>query len=115
MINVFLQNKNDPSQLGMVKEGNLVDLTGNQDITLCVVEPRLASDQPNVLIVSTDGDSTFVMQASLDQLVTGVSQLAERAALRWGWPQPKGIGKFDNTAKTDLAFQIKVLIDGFEP
>lgn len=114
MIRVFFQDKNAKSKLEDLNKGNIVDLTNNPDMTLCAVEGRLRTDQPSVLIVSTDPDSSFVMKTTLDQLVTAVKQLTEEAGTRWNWPAPKGASMFDKAAKKELTNRIEEVINDFE-
>ena len=68
----------------------IIDLSGNEKMTFCVIESGMQSGEPSVMIISANIEGSIILQTSLDKFMTAASTMAALAEERWGWSRPEG-------------------------
>jgi hypothetical protein len=86
---ILAQGKADPPALPDLPQP-IIDLSGNQAMTFCVIEAGMQSGEPSVMIISADIEGSIILQTSLDKFMTAASTMAALAETRWGWKRPEG-------------------------
>lgn len=87
---IVFQGKNDPPQKADAIPP-VYNLSGNETMTVVLVEGGMTSGEPSVLILSESaGIGTVVLQTSLDKYLMAAQAMMAGAKSRWGWEQPEG-------------------------
>lgn len=83
-IKIIVQKRTDGPQLTYLKEP-VIDLTGNEKMTFCLVEKGMASGEPSVIIVSEDDEGSICLQTSLDKFLAAAVGMKAAAESQLGW------------------------------
>ena len=88
-IQIITQGKNDTPQVELATPF-MLDLTGVEKMTFCVVEEGMSSGDPSVIMMVIKEDVTVYTQTSLDKFLAAANGMTALAKTRFGWVQPEG-------------------------
>ena len=91
-IQIIASSKKNPQPLNL--KDPIINLTGNEKLTVVVAEGGMASGEPSVLIISQDEAGAVVLGTSLDKFLAAGQGMAGMAKNLWGWEQPEGYASF---------------------
>lgn len=88
-IKIIIQKKIDGPQLASLRQP-VIDCTGNDAMTFCLVEGGMQSGDPSVIIVSEDNEGSIVLQTSLDKFLAAAVGMKAAAESQLGWVEKEG-------------------------